>query len=299
MPDDSLHTPWSDPGRWQARLSELPSDPAAIPDALEDFVIHHAVARLLGFGVPERAGHDRNLRTLQRIISTVFERDDRPLTEHRDLSNYFYGTCHDFALLTTGTLRHRGVPARLRVGYAGYFITGKWEDHFVCEYRTGDRWALLDGQLGPRARDGLKIKFPVADMSATEWRSAASIWRAIRAGTIDESICGVGFAGIQGRWFVASAVLRDAAALAGIEALPWDYWGPGRDFLRSRDVSEEGAKQIDALAQALDPAPENRDAALRLLEEFPWARPGDIVTSVIVTTLAEVRILPPPVNRDW
>jgi hypothetical protein len=292
MPDDRLHTCWSNPGRWQTRLSELPLEPVAIPDALENFVIHHAIARHMGIGVPERAEPDRNLRTLERIISALIERDDRPLTEHRHISNYFYGTCHDFALLATGTLRHYGVPARLRVGYAGYFIPGKWEDHWVCEYKIGGRWALLDGQLGPIARDGFKIRFPVNDMSATEWRSAASIWRAIRAGTIDENICGVSFVGIRGQWFVASAVLRDAAALAGIECLPWDYWGAGREFLRSQEISDEQAKQIDALAEALDPAPENRSDAESILDRFPWARPTETVASVIVTTPVEVPIRP-------
>lgn len=248
----------------------------------------------MGIGVPERAEPDRNLRTLERIVAALIERDDRPLTEHRQISNYFYGTCHDFALLAAGALRHHGIPARLQVGYAGYFIPGKWEDHWVCEYRRGDRWALLDGQLGPIARDGFKIGFPVDDLSAAEWRSAASIWLAIRAGAVDEQLCGVSFAGIQGRWFVAAAVLRDAAALARIECLPWDYWGLGRHFLETREVSEPEAGQIDALAAALDPAPENRDGAEGVLDRFPWARPGETVTSVIVTTPVEVPIRPVP-----
>jgi hypothetical protein len=289
---DSLHTFWSDPGRWRDRLSELPRDPNAIPDALENFVIHHAVARQIGVGVPDRAELDRNLRTVARIIETMVERDARPLTEHRDISNYLYGTCHDFALLSASTLRENGIAARLRVGYASYFNRGKWEDHWVCEYRIDDRWALLDGQLGPIARDGLKIGFPVADMSAKEWRSAASIWRAIRTGIVDEKICGVSFVGIQGRWFVASAVLRDAAALAGIECLPWDYWGIGRHFLETREVTEDEARQIDALAEALDPAPATRDEARAVLDQFPWARPTDAVSSVIVTTPVEVPIQP-------
>ena len=72
---------------------------------------------------------------------------------------------------------------------------------------------------------GFKIGFPVENMPVTAWRSAPSIWRAIRTGMIDENICGVSFVGIHGRWFVASAVLRDAATLAGIEGLPWDYGG--------------------------------------------------------------------------
>ena len=190
-------------------MRELPGEPPAIPNALENFVIHHAIARHMGLDVPAAAEADRNLRTVARLIEAVVGRDARPLTEHRAISNYLYGTCHDFALLAAGTLREHGVPARLRVGYASYFNPDKWEDHWVCEYRTDDRWSLLDAQLGPIARDGFKIGFPVADAPSAGWRSAASIWQAIRAGAVDENQRGVSFAGIQGRWFVASAVLRD------------------------------------------------------------------------------------------
>jgi hypothetical protein len=289
---DSRHTPWSKPDDLQPRLQELPSDPAAIPDALENFVIHHAIARHVGLGVPEAAEPDRNLRTVRRILGVLVDRDARPLRVHRDVSNYLYATCHDFALLAASRLREAGVPARLRVGYAAYFIPGKWEDHWICEYQSDGRWTLLDGQLGPIARDGFKIGFPVEDVPATAWRSAPSIWRAIRVGTIDESVCGVSFVGIHGRWFVAPAVLRDAAALAGIEGLPWDYWGPARHFLETREVTEAEARQIDALAEALDPAPTTREDAIAVLDRFPWARPAETVSSVIVTTPVEVPILP-------
>jgi hypothetical protein len=191
-----------------------------------------------------------------RLVEAAVTRDPRPLTVHRDLANYLYGTCHDFALLAAGALRERGVPARLRVGCAGYFVTGRWEDHWICEYEGG----------------------------------------AIRAGEGDPATCGVRFAGIDGAWFVAAAVLRDAAALAGIECLPWDYWGPARRFLETREVGADAARDIDALAAALDPAPASRDAAEAILARFPWARPTDTVLSVIVTTPVEAPIRPPEIR---
>lgn len=269
---DARHTQWSDPGTSRARLLELPAQVAAISDGLEDFVIHHAIARALGYGVPPVAERDRNLRRVSSLLAEVVQRDPRPLTEHRALADYLYCTCHDFALLAASTLRERGIPARLRVGYASYFRAGRWEDHWVCEHRSDGGWTVLDAQLGPRARAGLHITFDVANVPRTNWRSAASVWRAIRCGEIDPDTCGVSFAGISGLWFVAAAVLRDAAALAGIECLPWNYWGPGRSFCATRDVTETQARDIDALARALDPAPADRTEAESVLARFPWAR---------------------------
>ncbi len=184
---------------------ELPADAAALPDILEGFVIHHAIARALGYGVPHAAEKDRNLRLVSRLLGEALQRDPRSLAKHRALPDYLYCTCHDFALLAASALRERGIPARLRVGYASYFVAGRWEDHWVCEYRTGAKWAVLDAQLGSRARAGLRISFDVAEVPQTAWRSAASIWSGIRSGEIDPTTCGVSFAGISGAWFVAAA----------------------------------------------------------------------------------------------
>ncbi len=280
MSADAQHTFWSDPGALRSRLLELPSDPRALPDALENFVIHHAIARAMGFGVPAEAESDRDLRTAARLLDVLVRRDGRHLSQHRALANYVYGTCHDFALLATSVLREAGVPARLRVGAASYFNPDQWEDHWVCEYRHGGEWAVLDAQLGPRARAGFRIGFDVADVPAEGWRSAAAIWRDIRSGALDESRCGLSIAGIVGQWFVASAVMRDAAALAGVETLPWDYWGPGRAFRETRQVSAEQALEIDALAAALDPAPAGRGEGEAMLERFAWARPTPTVWSL-------------------
>jgi hypothetical protein len=46
------------------------------------------------------------------------------------------------------------------------------------------------------------------------------------------------------------------------------------------------------LAEALDPAPATREKCDSRFKSFPWARPTETVSSVIVTTPVEVPILP-------
>ncbi|WP_424630539.1 transglutaminase domain-containing protein [Bradyrhizobium sp. SYSU BS000235] len=272
-PADSQQTEWSDPAAHHARLGELPSEPAAIADALEEFVIHHAVARQIGFPVPAYAEDDRSLRRSALLLDTLLQRDARPLSIHRDLPDYLYVTCRDFALLAITALRAQGIPARLRAGFASYFAKGHWEDHYICEYRRDGQWAVLDAQLGRRARDGMRVPFDVANVPSSGWRSAPSVWRTVRTGEIDATTCGLTYADIKGEWWIASSVIRDAATLAGIECLPWDNWGPTIGFRETRSLTPEQAQDIDALAQALDPAPPDRHAAQAVLAQFPWAAP--------------------------
>lgn len=270
---DTHHTPTSDPGPHHACITDLSADPATIADRLELFLIHHQIARNIRIPVPATAEPDRSLRLASRLLETTLARDPRPLTEHRAIGNYLFVTCRDFALLAVSALRQRGIPARLRVGFASYFNAGQWLDHLICEYRTDNKWRVLDAQLGPLARDGFRIPFDIADVPESGWRPAAAIWRAVRAGEIDPAICGLPSAGIAGAWWIAASVIRDANALAGIEALPWDFWGPGLTFHATRTVTAEQAAQIDLLAAAIAPAPPDRHAAQAVLAAFPWASP--------------------------
>lgn len=67
---------------------------------------------------------------------------------------------------------------------------------------------------------------------------------------------------------------------------------PGRWRERLCELPQDPAEIPDALAEALDPASATFGAANAVLERFPWARPTDIVSSVIVTTPIETPIRP-------
>ena len=281
------HTVWSDPGSFGERLAKLPNDPRDLADSLENFLIHHAAARFLKFGVPNYAESDRNLRTIERLLKTAFERDDRPLSKHRDLPAYLYGTCHDFALFAVSRLRSHGIEARLRVGFVDYFRQGRWEDHWLCEYRANGDWRLLDAQLGRRAREGHGIEFEIDNVPRLRFRSGCELWLAIRSGEIDPAICGLFYAGISGDWFPASSVLRDATTLSAIEPLPWDYWGPAREFSRTQTVPVVAHPELDELANAFLEPLNSPEAAKPILDDFPWAKPGDTVLSFFDGELRE------------
>jgi transglutaminase-like putative cysteine protease len=101
------------------------------------------------------------VRTIQRRLSRTLELDPRPLTEARPLENKVVGYCRDFAVLLVSILRHQGIPARARCGFAAYFSPGHFEDHWVAEYWHADqqRWVLVDPQLDTLQCEVLKIPF--------------------------------------------------------------------------------------------------------------------------------------------
>jgi hypothetical protein len=136
-------------------------------------------------------------------------------------------------LLAIAIFRQHGVPARGRGGFGAYFDTGKFEDHWVCEYWSADesRWALLDAQFDDIFTRNLSIRHDVHDVPRSQFLTASDAWRRCRSGGLDPQAFGIEFSQLRGLWFIAGVLVRDLAALNGCEVLPWDVWGaqPARD----------------------------------------------------------------------
>lgn len=271
----ATHTAWSNPGSFRHRLDELPSTPRDLADVFENFMIHHDVARLLSEANPRYADSDRALRTVERLLGAAFARDRRTLLARRYIPAYLNVTSRDFALIATSVLRSNGIEARVRVGFANYFRVDHWEDHWLCEYRTGDEWRLLDAQLGWRARQALGIGFAVHDVPRDRFLSASQLWLAIRSGNIKAANCGRYHNRTRGAWLPAVNLFKDVAALCGVEALPSDYWGPAVEFSRNRAVSVKAYEELDLLAGAFEDVPQSPWEARARVARYPWANPFD------------------------
>lgn len=293
--DYTAQSTFTTPGQFKAALLELPESLAELSDALENFLIHHAAARSLGFGVPESAEQDRNSRTVEKLMRVAMSRDNASLRVKRDLANYLYVTCHDFSLISVSILRSRIMPTRLRVGFVDYLVTDFWEDHWICEYWDGGEWRLFDPQMGARSREGFGIGFPIDDLPRVHFKSAAEMWLALRAGEVKPDNCGVSFVeGIQGEWLCACNLMRDAAALNKIELLPWDFWGMGKDIARERTIAAEFYEVLDQLAELIvkieTVGATDKKEMEPLLKQIVWALPNKTVWAYFQDVLTETAI---------
>ncbi|BCJ42228.1 hypothetical protein GCM10010168_87740 [Actinoplanes ianthinogenes] len=225
--DHTRQTRFSDPGRHHDRLAALPADPAAIGAVVRNLHVHY---RGSGIDFPPERLTDIDTRWVSRMLDLDEERfGGAPLDAPRPVEQRLVGCCRDAALLAVAALRAHRIPARTRVGFAGYLIPDYHVDHVVTEYHDGTRWIAMDVQPD----------LPEITLGPAGLRTAAQSWRAFRRGEIDPSTYGVGPGQpIGGPWMLLQYLTLELAHRMGDELLLWDLFGEAAIPFADRDWSE-------------------------------------------------------------
>lgn len=242
-------------------------------------VVHY---RASGRPLPAYSREDISLRWVDAILATDQTRHQASLSVHRRTEDRVQGCCRDHTMLAVAALRHHGVPARSRVGFASYLSPTTWNhDHVIAEAWLGGRWRRFDTELAVPV-PGLADPTDIPPGSDSPFFTAAHVWRAHRAGTIDVTRFGVAEGlGIDGDWFVHGYVIAELAHRFGDELLLWDTWGAMSGDLTQ--VPPDHVTLVDEIARLLTASDEGDLAAERdLLSRYrddDRLRPGPQVRS--------------------
>lgn len=248
------HSTFSDPGVQAHRYTDLPADPNELARIARDLVIHRGEGEVFGHAVAaDRLRDDAETRYVEDFLRLISERSAAPLTERREAGDRFVGVCRDFVLLHCSFLRHVGVPARMRIGFANYFgDPEQYGDHVVTEYRHPVRgWLLADPQLAdPAVAGAFGADVDPMDVPRHRFLVAGSAWRAVESAAADPMAFGHRNPEdpMAGEWFIAHSMRLDLAALNKVEMLLWDIWGVREDGYR--DVTDEIRDLYDRVAVA-------------------------------------------------
>lgn len=269
-----------DLGLLEALVKDIGPDPRAIAERIRGLDVHVFWRGAYGLAEdPARSRDEVNLRRLPERLASIGaanaslgrKRDSvLPLPPERRI----IGNCRDFSLFFAAALREAGIPARARCGFGMYFMPNHGEDHWVVERwdEASSRWLISDPQLDSLMVERLKLAFDPMDLPDGAFLSGGEAWLACRKG---DDPGRYGIFDMSGWEFVMGDFVRDLAALAGLELLPWDLWG-----IMERPFASLGAEDLAALdaAAAASPmrAPLTRSEATRLLADPRFALPRTI-----------------------
>ena len=202
-------------------LAELPTAALDLCRIAQSLLISPEGAEALHLSDDRKA--EKSIRSASGILSTLVTLDSSPLPAMRRLEHRVVGTCRHFSLLSCALLRHRGIAARARCGFATYFVPGKYVDHWIveCWDPTDARWARIDSEML-----GIPVVPAPEDLAPGEFLTGGEAWVLCRDGGVDPALFGVH--GVPHAWGIGEIrgnAIRDLAALNKLEMLPWDEWG--------------------------------------------------------------------------
>lgn len=230
------------PGRHSDDLSALPADLAVMREAIQGLLIHADWEQAYGLD----ATPARHTLSVAERLDDIVRRNPAPLDIVRPPDQRSTGSCRDFALLLCTALRHSGVPARMRCGFAAYFAA-PWEDHWLCEYWHAPTrsWQLADAQIDAMLRERQSIDFDANNVPRSMFRTAGEAWLACSEG--QDVAARFGHGTVTGLWFIAVNVVRDHFVLNGRITSAWDRWREAPEPLRH--IADHDFPWLDSLAR--------------------------------------------------
>jgi hypothetical protein len=240
------HDTLTDPGPHRDLFEGLPEDPSALRELVSRLIVH--VAWATSYGIAPETPMPRETLPVAARLALTRSVHRAPLTAPRRPTQRTFGTCRDYALMLTAMLRQHAIPARVRCGFATYFTSAPYEDHWICEYWSAAqaRWIRADAQIDERLREQLNIMFDCADLPPDVFLPAGQAWQLARSGKVGADMFGHG--NDRGWWFLRVNVHRDLLALINQQTSAWDGWRSST--AASKQFSPATFTAVDRIAAA-------------------------------------------------
>lgn len=223
----------TDPGLLASVLDVLPADLRSLRSIARGLVFHYrADGDLAANGIAAGRLGEIDTRYADLMLQRLIGLAPRPLAEPRLPAERLVGCSRDVTLLLVTMARHKGIPARSRVGFASYFAPGWFLDHVVAEIwdAAAGRWRLVEAQVADGCVDGTDgARLDVLDVPPDRFVTGPAAWLACREGRADPARFAVDpdlAEPMLRSWpYLAHNLVHDLASLNRREMILWDDWG--------------------------------------------------------------------------
>jgi len=242
----------TDPGKHAYLFDDIPQDISNLVRTVQGLLISLPWEEAYGLNTPRERHKEIYLRNVPEILKQILELNPSPLVMKRPPEKRKVSLCRDFAVLLVSMLRHRGVPARGRVGFAGYYRaeTPKHWDHRIAEYWNErlNRWVLVDAMADEIQLQRLKFRINPLNIGVNSpFLLAGEVWQRCRAGKANPEEFGDSPDDL-GMPPIRYALLQDFDYLNKNELIGFDAW---HNLINKpeNEVTEDERKLLDEIAE--------------------------------------------------
>ena len=189
---------------------------------------------------------------------------------NRSAKDKIHITCRCQAIMLAATLKAKGIPARVRSGFAGYIKEdGEKRDHWITEWydEKSGRWILTDADIHLDS----SINFDPNDLPREIYLTGPQAYLKLRRGELTDKQ--VSFASWPVTYGLAAAIrglFYDFHCLMNQEIIFLHQ--PEYVVFKDFNLSEEELKELDCLAELLSDPDRNFEKLRQIWEKEPKFR---------------------------
>lgn len=198
------------PEDYQYLYDDLSDDLVVLCENIRGLFLHFSEQDDFNYKIPPHRYHETNNRYVKNILQQIHSYDKRSLTQPREIAHRMIAVCRDYSILLCSILRHKNVPARLRIGFSNFLTPGFYLDWICVEYwnKYNKKWTCMDSRITSYHLKKFKIKldFSLLDIPEDRFISAAQAWQLCRSGSVNPNR--FGSAHFRGLWYVRLFIAR-------------------------------------------------------------------------------------------
>ena len=208
------YSSFTDPGEYEYLYKDLPESLSELCSIVKSQFIHvYEELPQYSDQIPKERWNESLTMypTVQSILKSLLSYDSGGLVKDRKVGNRLVLACREYAMLLASILKYRGIPARLRCGFATYLNPGSYTSHLICEVwnKNEKRWMLVDP-----SKD-------MVDFGRDQFELGNDAWLKMQNNEIDEKLYSM--MGQPGKVIITIALCHDIAAILGSEYLIYQH----------------------------------------------------------------------------
>ncbi len=250
---------YTSPGEYSYLFENLPDSYKDLCKLIKCQFIHPVDLGPYRNLIPQnRHYEDRKFPSVEKLLAGLLELDTNGLTFDRKPENRLVVTCRYHSILFASILKSRGIPVRLRYGFAPYLAPGTdlHISHAICEVwnEKEKRWMYVDPDR------------KMVDFSRDKFETGSQAWTAFR----DDKITDPNKYGVPNTWgeiMILGTIYQDLLCVIGYEPLYCEY--PVTQFL-SNDISTVDKNRLtilDKIALLMNNPDENLNELMEIYKK--------------------------------
>jgi hypothetical protein len=208
------YSSFTDPGEYEYLYENLPNSLPELCKIIKSQFIHPyaELPQYRDLFPKERWDESFKYPTVESILKGLISYDSKGLVNNRKPENRLVVICRQNAILLASILKYRGIPVRVRAGYATYIIPDFYINHVVCEVwnNNENRWMLVDPSMD------------LVDFSTNKFIFSNDAWQQMQQHIIDPEVY-VSPGRLSGKVNILAIFNADLAFILGTEYTFYHY----------------------------------------------------------------------------